>query len=129
MSYEEDFEKSVKEMWAILTPWLEEHFGPDCGDYQPGCAYCERWKAAKSLLSLDFGSNTLYASCDTPLRGEDAKWNMATVVNGEYAGKIVVILIKFSDGWCICDMGEDKPLQEILFENLKPWHKVESVNG
>ena len=66
---------------------------------------------------------------DYPLRGDDARWNIATVENGEYLDEIVCIIVQFSDNWCICDLGSEKPLVFIKIEDLRLWVSVESTGN
>ncbi len=68
-----------------------------------------------------------HAVVSTPMRGSDAKWNMATVIKGEHEGKTVLVLVEFSDGWCICDMGGDAPMETIKADDMRLWTPVREV--
>ena len=71
----------------------------------------------------------LNAIVDTPLQGEGSLWRMATVLSGVHKGLRVCIMVEFSDGYCICDMGSDpKNLIEIIHvKRLRKWDDVDSV--
>lgn len=62
---------------------------------------------------------------DTPMTGIRGKWSIATVIRGNHAGKHVCIMVEFSDGWCICDMGNDDPMQTIKIEDMALWVSVQ----
>lgn len=66
----------------------------------------------------------LHAVVDSPLQGSKCGW--ASVLSGGFSGKTVRIMVEFSDGWCICDMG--CALATIKIENMRPWSSVTSVN-
>jgi hypothetical protein len=68
-----------------------------------------------------------HAKADSPLRGEGSKWRLATVLNGDYEAKIVGIMVEYQDGWCICDMGGDDPMEIIHIDDMRLWVSVESV--
>ena len=68
-----------------------------------------------------------HAVLKTPLKGVGNKWSVATVKSGDHAGKDVCIICQFSDGWCVCDMGEDDPIEVIRIEDMKLWVSVKSV--
>ena len=74
-------------------------------------------------------TDRLHACADGPLRGPDAKWNLATVTSGDHEGKIVGIMIRYTDGWCICDMGDGQGMEVIHIVNLRPWIEVKSVGS
>lgn len=64
---------------------------------------------------------------DDPMIG--GKWGIATVTRGEHTGKDVCIMVEFSDGWCICDMGNDDPIQTIKIEDMALWVSVQVVKS
>lgn len=74
-----------------------------------------------------------HALVNTPMRGPTAKWQLATVTNGsngyngKYLGKTVCIMVEFSDGWCICDMCEDEPIEIISIDDMRLWISVDSI--
>lgn len=70
---------------------------------------------------------TLHAMADGPLRGPDAKWNLATVTHGDHESETVGIMVQYTDGWCICDRGADYGMELIHIDHLRPWISVESV--
>jgi len=73
-----------------------------------------------SKLSMDKGVS-VNAIVSTPLKGSGSLWRLATVLNGEHKTKQVCILVEFSDGFCICDMGEDIPMEIIHVDDLNKW--------
>ena len=72
-------------------------------------------------------ASSLHAVVDTPLRGESAKWGMATITSGHNEGDSVCVLVEFSDGHCVCDMGKNKPLRIIHRDRLRFWIAVRGV--
>lgn len=70
-----------------------------------------------------------HAFVDSPIRGVGSKWSMATVINGTHRRETACIMVEFSDGWCICDMGDDNPMQVIKIEDLRLWKSVEKVSN
>lgn len=74
------------------------------------------------------------ANADSPLYGESAKHNFATVTIDVHGtplkkGDIVVILIKYLDDWCIVDPGNDEPMELVPFSCLQSWVKVDKVTA
>jgi hypothetical protein len=69
----------------------------------------------------------VHAIVSTPMQGTGAKWGMATVTAGEHAGKDVCIMVEYSDGWCICDMGGDDGMDTIRIEDMRLWVPVRAV--
>ena len=65
---------------------------------------------------------------DCPLHGEGSKCVLATVLSGEHKDKEVCIMVEFSDGWCICDMGDEAPMEIIHINDLRTWIRVKSVS-
>lgn len=61
------------------------------------------------------------------MNGNDSKWNLATVTSGDHEGRCVCVLVEFSDGWCICDMGNCRPLEIVHINDLRLWIPVKSV--
>jgi hypothetical protein len=61
------------------------------------------------------GPQYIGASADSPLRGDDAKWNLATVKedcpdSGLTKNAHVAIMVKYRDDLCIVDPGDDKAM-------------------
>jgi hypothetical protein len=54
---------------------------------------------------------------------------LATVLSGKYAGEIVGILVEFTDGDCIVDLGSthNDKLATIHISKLEKWKKAKSV--
>lgn len=79
----------------------------------------------EALEALKYGLNNLpvYATCYTPLSGDESKWNLA-----DYKDDIVCIMVVFSDGQCIVDRGGDMGFLDVHIDELTPWIKVDSVN-
>lgn len=65
---------------------------------------------------------------DCPLRGEGSKCVLATVLSGEHKDEEVCIMVEYSDGWCICDMGDGAPMEIIHINDLRTWISVKSVS-
>ena len=54
---DEDFEvwdAESKIIRNLAEPLLEEYFGERCGDFEPDCVNCQRWKALDDLLDNPF---------------------------------------------------------------------------
>lgn len=69
-----------------------------------------------------------HARADSPLRGEGSKAQLATVTSGEYLDKTVGIMVEYTDGWCICDMGGDDPMELIHIRDMRLWQHVKSID-
>lgn len=54
----------------------------------------------------------------TPLSNKESPLSMATVTSGIFKDQKVCILVEFSDGYCICDMGGGKPMQVINIKHM-----------
>lgn len=65
---------------------------------------------------------------DCSLRGKDSRMCMATVESGEFAGNDVGVMVHYTDGFCICDMGGDDPMEIIHIDRLRLWIPVKSVS-
>jgi len=65
---------------------------------------------------------------DCSLRGKDSRMCMATVESGEFAGQDVGVIVQYTDGFCICDMGGDDPMEIIHIDRLRLWIPVRSVS-
>ena len=69
--------------------------------------------------------------CPEPFN--NSKWKMATVLNGPHKDKTVCLLVEFSDGNCLCDLGSDSGNTEdfntavIHIKNLRLWISVDSI--
>jgi hypothetical protein len=68
------------------------------------------------------------AMADCSLRGKDSRMCLATVTGGEHIGETVGVMVQYTDGFCICDMGGDDPMEIIRVEHLRFWIPVKSVN-
>lgn len=64
---------------------------------------------------------------DCSLRGKDSRMCLATVTSGEFVGEDVGVMVQYTDGFCICDMGDGKPMEILRIENLRLWVAVQSV--
>lgn len=67
------------------------------------------------------------AMADCNLQGDGSRPCFATVIAGEFTGEEVCILVKYTDGFCICDMGNEKPMEVISIGNLRPWIPVRNL--
>jgi hypothetical protein len=54
---------------------------------------------------------------------------MATVESGEFVGQDVGVMVQYTDGFCICDMGGDGPMEIIHVDRLRLWVTVKSVSA
>lgn len=64
---------------------------------------------------------------DYPLRGKNSNCTLATVVAGEFKSETVGVMVEYQDGWCICDMGGETPMEIIHIDNLRLWVTVDGV--
>lgn len=68
------------------------------------------------------------AMADCSLRGKDSRMCLATVTAGKFVGEDVCVMVQYTDGFCICDIGVGKPMEILRIENLRPWIPVQSVS-
>lgn len=69
------------------------------------------------------------AMADCPLRGEGSRMCMATVTKGKFSGEDVCVMVQYQDGMCICDMGDNNPMEIIHISQLQLWIPVNSVTS
>jgi hypothetical protein len=68
------------------------------------------------------------AMADCSLHDKDSRMCMATVISGEFEGEDVGVMVQYQDGFCICDMGDDNPMEILRIEQLRLWIPVRSVS-